>query len=188
MKLGTALPLAAATFCFSLLVLALSADWRLFGDQTGFQPAQPIAFSHALHAGENKIDCQFCHTGADTGKHAAIPNASTCMKCHDQVKKDAPEINKVRDALAAGKPIAWVRVHDMAAFVRFDHSRHVNSGVACQSCHGPVQAMERVSQSFRLSMGDCLDCHRGKKIGLDGPPPAGIAVKKGPTDCVSCHY
>lgn len=188
MRLKTALPLAAAAFAFALMVAALTADWRLPGDQTGFAPPQPVAYSHALHAGENKIDCQFCHVGAEKGKYAVIPTASTCMKCHAQVRKDSPEIAKVKSALESGRPIEWVRVHELASFVRFDHSRHVNSGVACQSCHGPVQSMARVEQSFRLSMGDCLDCHRGRTQGLDPAPPPGTAVRKGPTDCAACHY
>jgi hypothetical protein len=187
-RLKSALPMGLASFAFALMVLAVSVEWRLPGDQRGFQPAQPITFSHALHAGDNKIDCQFCHSAAEKSRHAGIPAANTCMKCHEQVLKNSPEIAKIKSALASGRPIEWVRVHELASFVRFDHSRHVNSGVACDSCHGPVQGMARVSQNFRMSMGDCLDCHRGLSQGLNPAAPAGAPSKKGPEDCGSCHY
>lgn len=188
MRLRPALAAGSAAFALALMALAYSVDFRLPGDQRGYQPVQPIAYSHAVHAGQNAIDCQFCHTGAEKGKHAGIPAASTCMKCHEQVRKDSPEIAKIKTALAGNKPIEWVRVHSLADFVRFDHSRHVNSGVACQSCHGPIQSMDRVSQQMRFSMGQCLACHRGLQHGLDGAVADPLAAKKASTDCVACHY
>lgn len=184
MQMRTAIITGLVTTAFAALVLGLTVDARLPGDNQGYKPEQPIAYSHRVHAGDNKIDCQFCHNGAEKGRHAAIPPATTCMKCHELVKKDSPEIAKIRKAIADGTTIQWARVHRTQAFVFFNHSRHVNSGVACQDCHGPIQSMDTVEQANQLTMGECLRCHRdsnAKAIQAGKRPPA-------PTDCSACHY
>lgn len=184
----------AVAFGAALMISALSLDTRLLGDQAGYKPAQPIPYSHALHAGELKIDCLFCHTAAEFSRHAGIPPLSTCMKCHETVLNKAgtpvgksdpsPEIQKLRTAYFSGKGIDWVRIHRLPAYVVFPHSRHVRAGVACQSCHGDVQGMERVEQARPLTMGECLDCHRTEN---EKQLLAGNAAMA-PTDCVECHH
>ena len=202
---------------FSLLVLMQRAGgFRLPGNQQGYEPAQPIAYSHRLHAGELQIDCLYCHSGAETSRHAGIPPASTCMNCHrfvsapwgavraeDEAAQEekreprrivSPEIAKVyaamglneegqRDPNARPLPVEWTKVHNLPDFAYFDHRAHVNAGVACQTCHGPVETMERVRQFETLSMGWCVNCHRDlNATGIQGKPvDASI-------DCATCHY
>lgn len=198
-----------------LLVPRLSTA-RLPGVHTGYEPDQPLAFSHRLHVGELNIDCLYCHFGAEKSRHAGIPAASTCMNCHrfvtaswaavraeDQAASKegrparrvvSPELAKLYRALALDgdmkpipgrkpQPLAWVRVHNLADFVYFDHRPHVAAGVACQSCHGSVESMERLRQVSDLTMGFCLNCHRqwrGQKVGSRVLEPR--------TDCSACHF
>lgn len=221
---------------FALLTAAPNlATVHLPGNQVGYEPVQPIAFSHRLHAGELQVQCLYCHSGAERSRHAGIPAASTCMNCHrfvmatrgavraeDELAQQenrsprriiSPEIQKIYAALAldanmqrdSSKPlqsIVWTRVYTLPDFVYFDHRPHVNAGVACQTCHGPVETMERVRQVGELSMGWCVNCHRGVDAnGLDGkgnftsaPAPAANSLKPAPrrvyasTDCSTCHY
>jgi hypothetical protein len=185
MLIGSLVGTALAGF-----VALSSVDTRLPGLNSGYQPSQPIAYSHRVHAGENRMDCLFCHTAAEKGRHAGIPPLSTCMKCHEKIvnkpggKELSPEIAKLTKAFQEGRPVEWQRVHRLPAYVYFDHSRHVNGGVACQNCHGDVQTMEAVSQAKELTMGECLTCHRdsNKKFVQSGKPAAA------PTDCSSCHH
>jgi menaquinone reductase, multiheme cytochrome c subunit len=126
----------------------------------GYQPAQPIEFSHALHAGELGLDCRYCHNTVEKAGHAAVPPSATCMGCHKAIKTDSPRLTLLRETFERGAPIAWKRVHDLPDFAFFDHSAHVNRGVGCATCHGPIDTMERVHQHAPLSMSWCLDCHR----------------------------
>jgi Cytochrome c7 and related cytochrome c len=202
---------------FSVLVLARRAGGvRLPGNQQGYEPLQPIAFSHRLHAGELQVDCLYCHAGAETSRHAGVPAASTCMNCHrfvsapwgavraedetaEKEKREplrivSPEIVKIytamglneegqRDPDAATRPIEWIKVHNLPDFAHFDHRAHVQAGVACQTCHGPVETMERVRQFETLSMGWCVNCHREANVtGIQGK-----AVNAS-IDCATCHY
>lgn len=152
------------------------------GSRQGYEPEQPIAYSHALHAGEKQIDCQYCHFGAEKSRHAGVPPASVCMNCHKQVLPSSPEVKKIAAAVESGKPIEWVKVHRLADFVAFNHSRHVTAGVACQTCHGPVETMMRVRQVETMSMGWCLTCHRDPAAFV--PNAQDLAP---PTDCAACH-
>jgi hypothetical protein len=172
----------------------------------GYQPVQPIAFSHKLHAGELGLDCRYCHFNVEKGKHAGVPPTETCLNCHSQVKTDSPEIQKIHDAHNAGLPIQWVRVHKLADFAYFDHSAHVTKGVSCVECHGRIDQMVEVRADQPLSMSWCLDCHRNpaphirdKKLitnlawKADGDPAAlGREFMKKynvqtRTDCSTCH-
>jgi hypothetical protein len=126
----------------------------------GYMPEQPIPYSHRLHAGELGIDCRYCHTQVDKGAHATIPPTQTCMNCHDQIKTDSPHIKKIKESFESDTPIEWVKVHVLPDYAYFDHSRHVNSGVSCVSCHGRVDKMDVVRQVESLSMSWCLECHR----------------------------
>jgi cytochrome c3-like protein len=130
------------------------------GVHRGYAPAQPIAFSHALHAGQSRIPCLYCHAGARTSRHAGIPPLNVCMNCHAILTRQTVEIEKLKETVQRGTAIAWVKVHNLPDFVYFNHSQHVTGGVACASCHGPVETMTRIRQDAPLTMGWCLDCHR----------------------------
>lgn len=159
--------------------------------ETGYEPEQPIAYSHRLHAGELKIDCRYCHSNVETSAYANVPAVAVCMGCHAQIesKNDEgrvkPEILKLKEHWEKKEPIRWVNVHDLADFVYFDHSRHLSAGLKCQQCHGPIETMERVYRANSLKMGWCLDCHKK-------PPPKDYPIRDGratwaPIDCYTCH-
>lgn len=126
----------------------------------GYQPHQPVPYSHALHAGQLGIDCRYCHNTVEKAAAAAVPPTATCMNCHQRIGVDSEKLLLVHQSAESGKPIPWVRVHDLPDYVYFDHSAHVSRGVGCVSCHGRVDTMEEVRQVKRLSMGWCLECHR----------------------------
>ena len=128
--------------------------------RVGYQPIQPVPFSHAVHAGQLGVDCRYCHNGVDKSWFSNIPAASTCMNCHSQILKEDPRLQLVRDSFQSGQPIPWVQVHKAPDYVYFNHSVHVNRGVSCVHCHGPVNQMDEVYHAKPLSMGFCLDCHR----------------------------
>lgn len=156
----------------------------ILGSQQGHRPEQPIAFSHAIHAGLNETDCKYCHFGAERSRHAGVPPESVCMNCHREVKKDAPDIVKLTAAYNANEPIAWNRVHRLPDFVWFSHQNHVAAGLECQTCHGPVQQMVRVEQQETMTMGWCVQCHRDTVA--EGAQHDGRALTP-PTDCSACH-
>ncbi len=127
--------------------------------RVGYQPIQPVAFSHATHAGQLGIDCRYCHSAVEKSWFSNIPSSSTCMNCHNQVLKDDPRLALVRESAATGKPIPWVQIHRVPDFVYFNHAVHVNRGISCVECHGRVDQMEEVYHAKPLSMSFCLDCH-----------------------------
>lgn len=163
----------------------------------GYQPRQPVAFSHALHAGRMAIDCRYCHGAVEVSPAASLPTTAVCMNCHRLVGRDKPSLEPLRISAEAGQPIHWVRVHDLPDYVFFDHSAHVDAGVGCVSCHGDVTSMEVIRQVEPLSMGWCLDCHRGPEPYLrpvelvtdPAPVPAAkpLRVPAPPLDCSGCH-
>ena len=134
--------------------------------RAGYQPIQPVAFSHAIHADQLGLDCRYCHSDVDKSWYSNIPSASTCMNCHNQVLKDDPRLALVRKSAATGEPIPWVQIHKLPDYVFFNHSVHVNRGVSCAECHGPVNKMDEVKHEKSLGMPFCLECHRNpeKKI------------------------
>lgn len=157
---------------------------RHLGFNQGYQPDQPIAFSHAKHAGDLKMDCKYCHFGADKGRHAGVPPTELCLNCHSKVKTNSPEIKKIQKAVDSGENINWVKVNHFPDFAYFNHSQHVNvAGFACQECHGDVQDMTIVKQEKKLNMGWCIECHRGNEI---APPEDHKRASGG--DCAKCHY
>ncbi|SHM58135.1 Cytochrome c [Cyclobacterium lianum] len=178
------------------------------GIQQGYAPAQPIAYSHELHAGEYEIQCQYCHTGVEIGKSANIPSANICMNCHMHIQNVggkegiSPEIAKIYDAVDNNQPIEWVRVHNLPDLAYFNHSQHVAvGGVECQTCHGPIEEMEVVYQHSALTMGWCIDCHRNTEITTQGneyydklvqlhsESKDALKVKDiGGLECAKCHY
>ncbi|PCJ55805.1 MAG: cytochrome C [Planctomycetota bacterium] len=132
----------------------------------GYAPEQPIPFSHALHAGELEMDCRYCHNTVEKGAMAAIPPTSTCMNCHQSIRTDSPLLKPLFESAKTGKPVEWVRVHDLPEFAYFNHSAHLSAGVSCVECHGRIDQMERVRQEKSLSMGWCLECHRAPQTHL----------------------
>lgn len=158
----------------TFLVIALAAKnvidgLYMVGVQQNYQPEQPIAFSHKIHAGDYEIDCQYCHTGVEIAKSANIPSVNICMNCHSAIKTDSKEIQKLYAAQESGKPIEWVRVHNLPDLAYFNHSQHVNVGqIECQTCHGEIQEMEVVKQFAPLTMGWCIDCHRNTELNTEG--------------------
>jgi cytochrome c551/c552 len=159
--------------------------WNI-GVAQGYQPTQPIKFSHELHAGINQVNCQYCHSGAFKSKNASIPSANVCMNCHNYVQATekyngeiSPEIKKIYTALDYNpdtrtygnnpKPIEWVRIHNLPDFAYFNHSQHTTvAGVECQTCHGPIEKMTEVYQYSPLTMGWCIDCHRKTEVNSKG--------------------
>jgi len=126
----------------------------------GYQPTQPVPFSHAVHAGELGIDCRYCHNTVEQAGHAAIPPTATCMNCHSMIHTESEKLELVRESYESGDAIPWVRVHDLPDYAYFNHAAHLAAGVGCSSCHGRIDRMEVVHQDQPLSMGWCLDCHR----------------------------
>jgi hypothetical protein len=162
--------------------------WYGFSPKTtdvGYQPQQPVPYSHALHAGELGIDCRYCHTTVDQASHAAIPPTETCMNCHRLVRKDSPKLLPIRESHATGAPVEWTKVHNLPDYVFFDHSAHVTRGVGCISCHGRVDRMEKVTQEEPLSMGWCLDCHRAPERHLRPPAEVTNMIWSAPGDPVA---
>jgi predicted CXXCH cytochrome family protein len=152
-------------------------------DGIGYQPDQPITFSHKLHAGDMKIDCQYCHTGVEKSRHAMVPQLNTCMNCHSVARKDRSQIVKLTEYYNEGKALPWKRIHRVADFAYFNHSVHVNRGIDCGVCHGDVARMEKVLQVNSFTMGGCLNCHRNPQKNV----PNVTQINKGPDNCFACH-
>ncbi len=206
--------LGLVVFVFTLIVLKTLIDGAFtIGVQTGYQPTQPIAFSHKIHAGQYEIDCQYCHTGVRKSKSANIPSPNICMNCHTQVKTESEEIQKIYAAIdydpstqtygTNTKPIEWVRIHNLPDLAYFNHSQHVDvAEIECQTCHGPIEEMEVVYQYSNLTMGWCINCHRETDVNTKGNEYYNKLVKLhserskepmkvediGGLECAKCHY
>ena len=181
----------------AILLLLVSAyfayGWMMqIGVDQGYEPVQPIHYSHRIHAGENGIDCKYCHSAARVGKHSNIPSLNVCMNCHKNISEVAEttateehskafydeQIAKLYDAVGwdkslqkytgKTKPVKWVRIHNLPDHVYFNHSQHVTvAGVECQTCHGPVEEMEIMKQHAPLTMGWCINCHRETNVKVE---------------------
>lgn len=138
-------------------------------------PAQPIDFSHRIHAGVNKIPCQYCHTSARRSPAAGIPSVERCMGCHKVVAADKGEIVKLKGYYERGESIPWVRFFELPDFAFFRHHPHIAAEVECQTCHGPVETMDRFRERPVLEMGWCLECHLKQES------------KDEIVDCYTCH-
>jgi hypothetical protein len=164
------LPLIMGAATLLLLSSAVAGVWYYFSPwftDVGYQPKQPVEFSHKLHAGELGLDCRYCHNTVEVGPRAAVPPTSTCMNCHQSlIKPESKKLAKVMTSFNKNEPIEWVRVHMLPDYAYFDHSVHLAAGVGCVTCHGRIDQMEVVRQSKPLSMGWCLDCHRDPKPNL----------------------
>jgi hypothetical protein len=169
----------------------------------GYQPDQPVPYSHALHAGELGMDCRYCHSVVEHSPKAAVPPAQVCMNCHSTVRKDSDLLLPIRQAFAEGEPVKWTRVTDLPDYVYFNHEAHVNASVGCESCHGRIDQMVKVYQAKSLTMQWCVDCHKNPtpnlrefenltKMGYTPAPGEGERVKKKnqvnpPVACSTCH-
>lgn len=122
--------------------------------------AQPIAFSHKHHVGDDGIDCRYCHTSVEKSAFAGMPSTSICLSCHSQLFLDSPALAPLHESARTGRPIRWTRVHDLPDFAYFEHDIHVNKGVACVECHGRVDQMPLTWRTASLEMQWCLGCHR----------------------------
>ena len=173
------------------------------GIQQNYQPTQPIAFSHKIHAGQYEIDCNYCHTGVNISKSANIPAVNICMNCHGVINTDKPEIQKILTAYEENRPIEWVRVHNLPDLAYFNHSQHVAvGGIECNTCHGPIEEMDVVYQYSELTMGWCINCHRESEINSKGNDYYDKLVELhkssskeplkvediGGLECSKCHY
>jgi formate-dependent nitrite reductase cytochrome c552 subunit len=128
--------------------------------RVGYQPIQPVPFSHAVHVNQLGLDCRYCHNGVEKSWYSNIPTASTCMNCHTQILPNDARLALVRESAQTDKPIPWVQIHKTPEYVYFNHSVHVNRGVSCVECHGPINQMDEVYHAKPLSMDFCLNCHR----------------------------
>jgi hypothetical protein len=143
-----------------LLWLLAELNRSSYVTQANVVRPQPVPFSHKHHVSGLGIDCRYCHTAVEQSAFAGIPSTSTCMNCHSQIWTNSPMLEPVRESYRTGRPLRWNRVHNLAEFVYFNHGIHVNKGVGCATCHGPVDQMPLVSQENSLLMEWCLDCHR----------------------------
>ncbi|MBI1221719.1 MAG: c-type cytochrome [Bacteroidetes bacterium] len=180
------------------------------GVQQGYAPTQPINFSHKIHAGDHEIDCKYCHSSVEVSKQASVPAVSTCMNCHSYIDASkkyngqvSPEIQKIRTAYETNTPVKWIRIHNLPDLAYFNHSQHVSVGkVECQTCHGPIETMDKVEQVASLQMGWCVNCHRESKVDVEnndyyeqlhadlekrGKRSITVAHNGG-LDCGKCHY
>jgi mono/diheme cytochrome c family protein len=152
--------------------------------QKGYKPEQPIKFSHKLHAGENEIACQYCHSTVEKSRHASIPSVNICMNCHKGIQKGPQygekEIAKIYAAngfdpksgtydKSKENPLQWIKVHNLPDHVYFNHSQHVVVGkIECTTCHGNVKEMTVAEQKAPLTMKWCIECHRKTEVAMQG--------------------
>jgi mono/diheme cytochrome c family protein len=206
-----------------LILVSWGAKWSWdsmmsIGVYQGYMPEQPIWFSHKIHAGQNGINCQYCHSGVEKSKVANVPSANVCMNCHKYIQEGTisgkKEIAKIYKALdynpekqtygANTSPIRWVRVHNLPDHVYFNHSQHVKVGkIECTECHGEIAKMDTVYQHSPLTMGWCIDCHRKTEVKMAGNDYYNelhaklkekykgqpiTVAKMGGIECAKCHY
>jgi hypothetical protein len=186
----------------ALVVLGWAAHAALFSSyatEVAVEASQPVPFSHQHHVGGLGMDCRYCHTDVETSAIAGIPATEVCMTCHSQVWRDAPVLEPVRESWATGKRLRWQRVNDLPDYVYFNHSIHVQKGIACVNCHGRVDQMPLTAKAETLYMRWCLECHRApeaykstpdqvfamhaKPRMKDTPAPHGGKLE----DCSICH-
>ena len=172
----------------------------------GYAPDQPVAFSHAFHTSTLRLDCRYCHTLVEQSPKAGIPPESTCMGCHHTIRPNSIKLRPLREAWAQRKAMAWAGVWVLPEDVRFSHDVHVNTGVACETCHGRVDQMFRTEERVVLNESGCLDCHREPERFIrprayvltmgyqptEDPVATGLALKQElgldpPLHCSGCH-
>lgn len=204
------IPMIIFIGAFGWQVKMIVTDALKLGRQENYAPDQPVKFSHKVHAGDNGIDCMYCHTTVEEGKSAGIPATNLCMNCHIIIREGTNsgkfEIAKVVEASETGQPIEWTRIHNLPDHVFFSHAVHVGSGkLDCAQCHGPVEEMDIMEQHSDLSMGWCVNCHRETEVDFgnngyydhyvklhedlkSGAIDSVTAADIGANDCMRCHY
>ena len=189
---------ALGVVLLAVLIFFAVSSWSRQPAAAAKPSTQPIAFPHNTHVQTYKMDCQYCHTEARRSEYAGLPSVERCLGCHKITAADKPEIKKLADYAARKEPIPWRRVYKMPEFTYFPHKAHVRAGVACQTCHGPVETMTTVgahtgpqlvndllnvagirTAAPPLSMGWCIECHREQNA---------TRGAKAPLDCVTCHH
>ena len=150
-----------------VVAIGVLVMYQLPFDMHDPSPAQPLAFSHKVHAGDNEIPCLFCHRYAPASSAAGIPAVATCRACHQFIAPDREEVKKVMAYWDKKEAIPWVRVYSLPDHIYFPHMMHTRAGVVCATCHGKVATMERLSRKAKLKMGWCLGCHREHKASID---------------------
>lgn len=188
-KWANSVPRLLGLMMLALAALVIGGTWYYATPkywEVGYQPEQPVAFSHKIHAGQLGMDCRYCHTHVEESTHANIPTTSTCMGCHTVVDEqsgylqqavspdgsspsahwESPDLQRLREAHAKGESLPWRRIHKLPDYAHFNHAAHVNAGVSCYSCHKRIDQMPVVHQSESLSMGWCLECHRAPEENL----------------------
>jgi hypothetical protein len=202
-----------------LLVIAVSAIYITkvlvvesiaVGRSQNYEPEQPVKFSHYVHANQNQIACEYCHSTAETSKTAGIPSVNICLNCHTLVREGTRsgkfEINKIIRSYENNAPIEWIKVHNLPDYVFFSHAQHVGAGkITCETCHGDVRNMDRIIQVKDLSMGWCVNCHRDTRVQFSensfyrqykelhnkftgGKIDSVTVADIGGIDCMKCHY
>jgi len=144
------------------LVLTVFVFWYWFSDKhlvVGYQPEQPVNYSHKQHVNDLGMDCRYCHFEVERSPVAGVPSTEVCMNCHERILPDSPEIIRLRQYHEANRPVPWIRIHKLPDYAYFDHSIHIHKGVGCVECHGRVDQMAEVRHHQSLTMSWCLDCH-----------------------------
>src|ERR1700745_2989231 len=150
----------------ALLWVAVELNRSSWNTGQWLERQQPVQFSHKHHAGDDGIDCRYCHTSVETSATAGIPPTKTCMSCHSVLFNTVGYLEPIRESYRTDTSIQWVKVHRLADFVYFNHSIHVNKGVGCSTCHGSVDQMPLMFQANSLLMEWCLNCHRNTEMAL----------------------
>jgi len=166
------LPLKIVICAGAVVTLLVCGIWYYFTPKytrVGYEPTQPVPFSHVIHVEQLGMDCRYCHSFVEVASHSNVPTTQTCMGCHTQIRANSPKLAEVRKSWTTGQPVNWVRIHKAPDYVYFNHAVHVNRGVSCYSCHGDVSAMPVVYQHEPQSMAWCLECHRAPQNHLRPP-------------------
>lgn len=209
-KKANALPLLSLGASLLGGVLLVFFVWYYFSPEfttVGYEPEQPVPYSHQIHVDKLGLECQYCHNWVEDSKQANVPSTETCMTCHSQVLPNSPKLLPVRESWAENEPIEWTNVHHLPEYAHFSHAAHVDKGVGCETCHGRIDKMEVVRQVEPLSMGWCLDCHRQPEkylrpndevTTMGYTQPANFIEQnlerireegiQPPTNCSACHY
>lgn len=211
--MGQVFPRSANNIAWISIIVAIlgigAAATYLILSPMSFYPTvrdQPVPFSHQQHVGNLGIDCRYCHTTVETSAFAGMPSSQVCMNCHSEVLNKSDELALVRDSVDSKKPLGWNRVYTLPDYAYFNHSAHVNKGVACSTCHGQVDQMVQITQASSLQMGWCMNCHRDpapnirprdQVVNMNWQPPANIDQIRqqlmheynvqSKTSCSTCH-
>lgn len=196
--------LVGAALFVGYAAVVITFGFTPYATDVGYAPEQPVAYSHKLHAGTLGMDCRYCHNTVEEAGFAAIPPTSTCVGCHATILPESTKLEPVFESWNSGKPVEWVKIHDLPDYAYFNHSAHVRRGVGCVSCHGRIDTMDVVYQAQPLSMSWCLDCHRNPEPHLrpvsevtnmtwaPDEPDLGARLREEhdinpPQDCSACH-